>query len=170
MSRMDLCPPARLDWQLNLHHCNQGNPNDCHVHVVENQSGVSSGNFVAPDHEYPSHLEIVLTATDSGATTGTDTVDLQPDTVDLTFNTVPQGLDLTVGTKTEAAPFTDTFIIGSVNTVSAITPQSFGGTTYEFASWSDGGAQSHDITAPSVPQAFTATYTPTACGSVGPGG
>jgi len=44
-----------------MQHC----PSSCHSHLVETFSGVASGSFVAPDHEYPSHLELRLTATDS---------------------------------------------------------------------------------------------------------
>jgi hypothetical protein len=32
------------------------------------------------------------------------------------------------------------------------------GTTYEFSSWSDGGVQTHNVTALATPTAFTATY------------
>ena len=43
-------------------------------------SGVASGSFAAPDHDYPSYLELVLTATDSGGLTGTTSVRLDPKT------------------------------------------------------------------------------------------
>jgi hypothetical protein len=42
--------------------------------------------------------------------------------------------------------------------VTAGSPQSIGGTGYTFDSWSDGGAQSHDITAPGSNATYTATY------------
>ena len=44
-------------------------------------NGAAGGSFVAPDHEFPSHLELTLTVTDSGGKTGTDSVRLDPDTV-----------------------------------------------------------------------------------------
>jgi hypothetical protein len=49
-------------------------------------------------------------------------------------------------------------IAGSKNSISAPSPQTLGGTTYTFASWSDGGAQSHDIVAPGAAATYTATY------------
>ena len=64
------------------HHC-PVNPNDCHTHTVQTFSGLSSGSFAAPDHEYPSWLELILTATDSGGLTGTTSVRLDPKTVTL---------------------------------------------------------------------------------------
>ena len=51
-----LLPPSALQWELNVHHC----PSDCHVHGIETFNGVASGSFNAPDHEYPSFLELRL--------------------------------------------------------------------------------------------------------------
>ena len=80
--------------------------------------GVAGGSFTAPDHEYPSYLELELTATDSGGLTNTKTIRLDPRTVTLTFSSVPGGLQLTVGSFTGSATFTRTVIVGSANTVS----------------------------------------------------
>ena len=84
-------PDAGLSWTIVQHHC-PTNPNDCHTHPVQTISGVASGSFSAPDHDYPSWIEIVLTATDSGGLTGTTSVRLDPKTVTLSFATVPTGL------------------------------------------------------------------------------
>jgi len=78
--------------------------------------------------------------------------------VGLTFQSAPSGLQLTVGGSTATAPFTRTVIVGSTNSISALSPQTLGGTTYQFASWSDGGAQSHNIVAPASPTTYTAQY------------
>ena len=48
-------------------------------------------------------------------------------------------------------------LIGFTHTVEARN-QTSGGTSYAFGSWSDGGAQTHTITAPSSAQTYTATY------------
>jgi hypothetical protein len=50
-------------------------------------------------------------------------------------------------------------IIGSTNSISALTPQRIRAKQYAFSSWSDGGAQTHVITAPASPATFTATFT-----------
>jgi glucose/arabinose dehydrogenase len=149
--------PARLSWSLILHHC----PSNCHTHAVQTFPGVASGSFTAPDHEYPSHLELRLTATDSGGLTNTKSVLLNPQTVNLTFQSSPTGLQLVVGPTAQTTPFTRTVIIGSSNSVSATSPQTLGGTTYAFSSWSDGGAQTHTIVAPATAATYTATYAPT---------
>ncbi len=49
-------------------------------------------------------------------------------------------------------------IIGSSNSVTATSPQTLGGSTYTFASWSDGGAQSHQVVAPATNATYTATF------------
>jgi hypothetical protein len=126
---------------------------------VGNWTGVAGGSFVAPDHEYPSYLELQLTATDATGLTSTVVRRLDPKTVDLTFTTSPSGLQLSVGSATQASPFTRTVIQGSIITVSAATPQRLKGKWYYFTSWSDGGAQTHAVTAPAVPTTLTATYT-----------
>jgi glucose/arabinose dehydrogenase/PKD repeat protein len=147
---------SKLTWSLIMHHCSS--PDSCHEHRVQDFTGVASGSFVAPDHEYPSYLELRLTATDSGGLTDSRSVRLDPKTVDLTFGSEPAGLQLTVGSSSGTTPFTRRVIVGSKNSVSAPSPQTLGGSGYEFASWSEGGAQSHDVVAPDTASTYTATY------------
>ena len=139
-------PASALSWSLILNHC----PSNCHSHPLQDFVGVSSGSFTAPDHEYPSNLELVLTATDSGGLTSTARVTLQPQTVSLTFTSSPSGLQLVLNGTSAATPFTRTVIAGSTNTISAPSPQTLNGASYAFASWSDGGAQTHVISAGST--------------------
>ena len=49
-------------------------------------------------------------------------------------------------------------VVGSAYSVSAPSPQHFNKSIYNFISWSDGGPQSHTITAPSVNTTYTAMY------------
>jgi glucose/arabinose dehydrogenase len=152
-------PASALTWSLILHHC--FTPTDCHTHLIQTINGVSSGSFTAPDHEYPCWLEVQLTATDSGGLTSTTSVRLDPKTVVLTFKTNPGGLvlsDLVVNEAPRTTPFSVTVVVGSANSVSAPSPQQFNKSTYYFSSWSDGGPQSHTITAPAVNTTYTATY------------
>jgi glucose/arabinose dehydrogenase len=142
-------PAAALSWSLILNHC----PSNCHTHPLQSFPGVASGSFSAPDHEYPSHLELRLTATDSSGLTDTESLLLNPQTVVLTFQSQPAGLQLVVNGSSQTAPFARTVILGSTNSVSAPTPQAIGARSYAFVSWSDGGAQTHTLVANA-----TATY------------
>jgi glucose/arabinose dehydrogenase len=147
-------PPAALSWQLVMQHC----PSNCHSHTIQTYAGVATGSFTAPDHEYPSYLELRLTATDSGGLTSTISRRLDPRTVQLSFQTTPGGLSLTVDNSASKATFTRTVIVGSKNTVSANSPQNKGTKRYEFLSWSDGGSQTHEIVAPATSQTYTARF------------
>ena len=150
-------PPSAFSWEMILHHC----PSNCHTHPVQSFSGVTTASFPAPDHDYPSHLEIKLTVTDAGGLTDTKSVLLYPQTVDLNFASTPSALELVIGSSNSLTPFTRTVIRESKNSVSAVTPQALEGITYFFASWSDGGNQSHTITG-AASSTYTATYSLTA--------
>jgi glucose/arabinose dehydrogenase/PKD repeat protein len=147
-------PPSALTWKLTMQHC----PSNCHAHEIQEFAGAASGSFTAPDHEYPSYLELELTATDSGGLEDTKTIRLDPRTVTLTFSSIPGGLQLAVNGTASTATFTRTVIIGSANTVSASSPQTKGKKNYGFSSWSDGGAQTHSITAPATNATYTARF------------
>jgi glucose/arabinose dehydrogenase len=152
-------PASVLNWQLIMHHC--VSPTDCHTHDAGAAVGTASGSFTAPDHAYPCWLEVQLTATDSGGLTSTTSVRLDPRTVVLTFKTNPGGLKLAGLTVNEAAvstPFSVRVVVGSGNSVSAPSPQTFNRSTYFFSSWSDGGAKDHTIFAPATNTTYTATY------------
>ncbi|OLF10743.1 PQQ-dependent sugar dehydrogenase [Actinophytocola xanthii] len=150
-------PASALDWVLTLQHCTSST--SCHAHNVQSFDGVASGSFIAPDHEYPSFLDLTLTATDSDGNTSSTTVRLNPRTVNLTFTSNPSGAQLTVGTVTQTAPFTRTVIVGSNNSISAPSPQTLSlGLRFRFTSWSDGGAQSHNIVAPATATTYRANY------------
>jgi glucose/arabinose dehydrogenase len=147
---------SSLVWTLIVHHCTDAG---CHRHVIGTVGTGTGGSVSAPDHAYPSHLELQLTATDSGGLSTTTSVTLQPRTVLLTFQTLPvAGLRLTVDSTTQSTPFTITTIAQSNHSVTAITPQKYRRKHYVFVSWSDGGAADHDITAPMSPKTYTAAY------------
>jgi glucose/arabinose dehydrogenase len=147
-------PASALSWDLLLQHC----PSNCHTHVVQSYVGVAGGSFVAPDHEAPAYLELRLTATDSGGLTSTVTRRLDPRMVALTFQSVPGGLTLTVNGTSAKSVFTRSVIVGSANTISAVSPQGKGKQQYAFQSWSDGGAQTHSIVAPASSATYTARF------------
>ena len=91
---------------------------------------------------------IILTVRDSGGLTTTVTRDILPRTVQLTLATSPTGLTLRLDDQPRTTPLTVTGVVGVQRTLEAPSPQTVAGRTYEFVSWSDGGAQSpHDLDA-----------------------
>ena len=151
-------PPSAYKWQEIVNHC----PSNCHQHFLATFTGPNGPTppLQAPDHEYPSTLELRLTVTDSGGLTDVKSVVLNPKTVDLTLASAPAGLQLGLNTTTATAPWTKTVIMGSQNTLIAPTPQPLGADSYAFASWSDLGAASHNIIA-NQSQTLTASYNKT---------
>jgi len=145
---------SALSWAVVLMHC----PQDCHEHPLQTFAGVTSGSFAAPDHEYPAHLELRLTATDRFGASSTVSRRLDPQTVQLSMQTVPSGLTLEVGGSSQVTPFTRTVIAGGSTTITAPTPQDVSGARYVFTSWSDGGAATHTVPVGTTNAAFTATY------------
>jgi glucose/arabinose dehydrogenase len=148
-------PPSGLSWSVVLHH---GICPLCHDHPLQTFRGVASGSFVAPDHEYPASLEVTLTATDSNGLMASKGVVFLPQTTTLTLKSQPAGMTLGLNSTAAPTPFSRTAIVGSRNTLSAPSPQQLRG-RWSWVSWSDGGAQTHDVTAPSSATTYTATYT-----------
>ncbi|HVP29891.1 MAG TPA: PQQ-dependent sugar dehydrogenase [Myxococcota bacterium] len=149
-------PASALHWSVVLHHCSD--TFDCHEHPVQDLDGVASGSFVAPDHEMPSYLELRLRARDSLGAETTVVQPLDPDTVQIHFDSTPSGLQLGVGSKVKTTPFVRDAIIGSDNFMIAPSPQALGPDTYLWLGWSDGGARGHDVIAPSSPLSLSASF------------
>lgn len=55
-------PAASFSWNVLISHCAKNDPTDCHLHDDISRA-VPVSTFVAPDHEYPSHLNAKLCAT-----------------------------------------------------------------------------------------------------------
>jgi glucose/arabinose dehydrogenase len=146
-------PPSSMTWTLSMEHC----PSDCHSHVITTFPGVQSGDFDAPDHEYPSHLRLKLVVTEEGLS-ATAIRDIYPATGVMAARSDPPGLPLTLGGKTGAPPPNATAIVGSTVTASAPTTGQLGITQYAFDRWSDGGAAVHGVTTTSTGKSLIAYY------------
>lgn len=147
-------PASAYTWNIDFLH-------DTHVHPGAAINGVASGTFVIPnsghDFEGNTRYRITLTVTDSNGLKDTKSVIVWPQKVNLPFDTSPSGLSVYVDGVARTAPFVLDTLVGFNHTVEA-RDQTSGGNTYTFTSWSDGGAQSHAITAPNTAQSYTASY------------
>jgi hypothetical protein len=77
-----------------------------------------------------------------------------------TVDTSPTGLQIVVDGTPYTAPQTFDWTPGSSHTLAVVSPQAgAAGTRQVFASWSDGGAQSHTVTAGASPATYTASFT-----------
>jgi glucose/arabinose dehydrogenase/PKD repeat protein len=145
---------AAFSWTFEMLHCPGG---DCHSHIIQELSGIRSGSFKAPEHEYPSFLRLTVTATDSGGMTTSVTRDIQPITGTLSVASNPAGIPLSLGSETGTPPPPFTAITGSKIAVQA-DEGVIGEDRYTFVSWSDGGAAAHQATMPQGPATLTANY------------
>jgi glucose/arabinose dehydrogenase len=148
-------PAAAFTWQVDFHH-------DTHMHpFVPATSGITSGTFTIPTTgETAANVwyRVHLTVRDSGGLTATTFVDVVPRTSTITLATSPAGLQVTLDGQPVTTPASVLGVVGIQRTLGAVSPQTQGGTTYQFSSWSDGGAASHVISTPAANTTFTATY------------
>jgi glucose/arabinose dehydrogenase/chitodextrinase len=148
-------PASAFSWNIDFLH-------EGHVHPGTPIIGVKSGTFTIPtsghDFEGNTRYRISLTVTDSDGLKSTRSVTIYPKKVDITFNTVPAVLTLYFDGIAKTTPFTADTLVGFRHNVEARN-QTGGGSSYTFSSWSDGGAQQHDVVVPDVDRTYTATYT-----------
>ncbi len=147
-------PASAYTWNIDFLH-------EGHVHPGIPITGVKSGTFTIPTtgHDFSgfTRYRIMLTVTDSSGLQSTTSVIVFPDKVNLSFDTLPSGLTLYLDGIAHTGPFVYDTLIGFNHTIEAPN-QTLGSTSYNFASWSDGGAQQHILVVPSTAQSITATY------------
>jgi hypothetical protein len=142
----------------------ESHPGDVHTHPLLNQSGVASTSFSAPPPEdlgatALSYVEVRLTATDSLGLTTTITREVQPQRVDLTFNSSPGNLIVYVADTVAPRAVNNASVVGWTGwTITATVPlvQVTGATGYVFEGWADGPSTSQRAL---VVGATDATYT-----------
>jgi glucose/arabinose dehydrogenase/chitodextrinase len=147
-------PASAYTWNIDFLH-------EGHVHPGIPITGVKSGTFTIPTtgHDFSGNTRwrVALTVTDSTGLTSTTSVIIWPQKVNLTFSTIPAGLTLYLDGIAKVTPFVHDTLIGFNHTIEARN-QTFGATNYTFASWSDGGAQTHTIVVPSANANYVATF------------
>ncbi len=148
-------PASAFTWRVDFHHAAHSHPH------VPPTSGVTSGSFTAATTghtETDVWYRIFLEVRDSAGATQTTFRDVLPRKVNLTIATNPAGLQLRLDAQPVSTPLTFESVVGVVRGLEAPATQVSGGTTYEFVSWSNGGASSHNISTPATNTTYTATY------------
>ena len=148
-------PASGFTWRVDFHH-------DEHFHpFVPATTGATSGSFAIPTTGETSDnvwYRIHLTVRDSGGLTHSSFRDVLPRKSTVTLQTSPAGLQLRLDGQPVTAPHSFVGVVGITRSLEAVSPQSSGGTTYVFGSWSDGGAASHSIATPAANTTYTAFY------------
>ena len=150
-----MLPPSAFTWEVVFHH-------DTHTHpFIPPTSGAMSGSFVIPTIGETSAnvwYRIHLTVKDSGGLTQTSYVDVLPRTVMLQLATKPPGLQVTLDGQPQTTLVSVLGVVGMQRTLGVVSPQTVGGATYSFTSWSDHGAATHTITTPATNTTYTASF------------
>ena len=148
-------PAANFTWEVVFHH-------DTHTHpFFPATSGITSGMVSIPNRgEIATNVwyRFHLTVRDSGGLTHSVFRDISPRTANITLASNPTGRQLLLDGTPFTAPQTFPNVVGMIRSIGANSPQTSGTTTFNFLSWSDGGAQTHEITVPATNTTFTANF------------
>ncbi len=149
-------PEDAYDWTVEFHHLD-------HKHPFLNDISGSTGTMTVPtntDQLDTTFYRVILTVTDSSGLSSTQYVDVTPNLVELTFGANDPNATYTLDGVPRKGTYTEQGVVGVVRTIGAVSPQTVDGQVLVFDSWSDGGAATHTITAPSTETTYTVTYTP----------
>jgi len=138
------------------------------VHAVFGPlTGITNGIYVVPGNAATIiniFYRIYLTVTDTSGYQQSISSDVLAQTSQLTFGTVPSGLQLDLDGQPLNTPATLAAVVGMSRNVSAPSPQNQSGSNYQFVVWSDGGAAMHSITVPATNADFVASFLPPGIG------
>jgi glucose/arabinose dehydrogenase len=144
----------KFSWKVEFYHGN-------HAQNSETYNGIKNGSFDIPSlslNAADQFIRIHLTVTDSIGLQRTTYVDIHPQLTNLTLAANIPGLELKVDGQPKTSPYTFASVAGNVRLIGAPTQQTLNGKLYEFVSWSDGGAASHEVTTPNSAATYTAIY------------
>ena len=144
---------SAFKWVILFHH-------NTHTHPFLEFNGVKNGSFTIPTLGETSSdvwYRIYLTVTDSLGLNQTSTRDVIPNKSTITLASNVPGLLVYLDGQPQTTPTSFVGVVGINRTLQVPGSQIFGGNTYKFQSWSDGGAQNHTISTPSSNTTYTAT-------------
>ncbi len=148
---------SAFTWRIDFHHDDHSHP------FIDPTTGATSGTFTIPrTGETAANVwyRITLTVRDPAGLTHTSTRDVRPRISTVTLRTQPAGGQITIDGQPRTSPYTFQGVEGMRRTIGVPSPQSIGGTSHVFSSWSDGGAVAHEIIFPTADTTYTATLTP----------
>jgi glucose/arabinose dehydrogenase len=147
-------PASAYNWSIVFHH-------NTHTHpFIDSVPGVTSGTFQIPvigETDPDQWYRVTLTVTDSGGLQESTYVDVLPNLSQFALGSNINGAQVTLDGQPRNLPITVTGVVGMQRTLSAPL-QTINNQTYQFASWSDGGAATHTILTPSTATTYTANF------------
>jgi glucose/arabinose dehydrogenase/PKD repeat protein len=150
---------ANLRTDVILHH-------NTHTHPF--QSGLQGrvGTFTIPttgEASADTWYEMKVTATDTSGLSTTKSVNILPHKVNISYATVPSGLQVLLDGVPNTTPETRQGVAGFQRELAAPPIQTdANGTVYEFTGWADNTPIRHVFTTPATDVTYTANYQPSA--------
>ncbi len=147
--------PSAYSWTVLLRHLAHAHP------VLGPLTGTTSGSFTIPTTGHsPEDIsyEIYLTVTDSDGLSDTAMRAVVPVISPLAFDTLPGGIPFFLDGQPFATPRLYRSNSGYQHQVEATPLFNVNGLYFEFASWSDAGARSHEYVAPEGGGSLVASY------------
>jgi hypothetical protein len=151
-------PASAFTWEARLFH----NDGSMHSHPAYGPAtGSKSGSFTIADQGETSPniwYRVYLTVKDAQGMISIDSTDIQPVKATVTLAASQSGLQLKLDGTPVTAPFTFTGVVGMKRMIEAVSPQTYQGNTWAFATWSDGGAAVHTLVTPAAAATYTASF------------
>jgi len=151
-------PASAFTWKIDLHHFDD----PVHAHpALDPTTGSKSGTFTIPVEMETSpnvFFRIYLTVRDSKGASNTVYVDINPILSITSLATNPSGLAVKLDGSSVTSPSSFKGASQIIREIEAVSPQTIGGVTYVFSSWSDGGSRIHNISTPATNSTITANF------------
>lgn len=151
-------PATSFAWDVDFFH--KG-----HFSDITNFSGVPTASVDLlryGDTSTDQFYRITLTVTDSTGLSYTTHTDVMPQMANITLATNVGGASLGMDLLSYAAGTSIAAVAGMTRTLIAPPTQTINGVTYNFVGWSDNGAATHNIDAPTDDTVYLAVYNDTA--------
>jgi glucose/arabinose dehydrogenase len=152
--------PNAFTWQILFEHHPLNNPNH-HTHpFFPPTTGIASGTVTLtfPETDPDVWYRIFFTAQDSYGLSTTVFRDIFPRHVQLKVASTPASVPVLLNGSPETTPYPFWSVVNLMWNISVVTPQAVNGLVYDFLSWSDQGARSHNIFAPPTATSYVATF------------
>lgn len=147
--------PLEYRWRVIFHHAE-------HIHPYLENVTTETGSVVItrdPHNGADTWYEIELTVTDTAGLSTTESVEVRPNLVDLTFRADPADAVFTVDGRPVTGTVTERAVVGVERELDAPSEQIVNGVELVFTGWSDGKAQRHTIVTPASDATYTVDYT-----------
>lgn len=159
-------PVSAYNWSIDLYH--EDTEGAGHLHPGGTFNEVTSGTFVASNQGEKSPniwYRVTVSVTDSDGRTGTESVDVYPNLIEVTATTVPPGLNIELNQKSAISPTTQQVVVNAtLQTLNAPEIQIIGTTQYDFDYWEHGGFANQLFQSGNSNTTFVAHYTVTDLG------